>query len=57
MTYISALSFMCKLYNFENVPNLFIVRKLLTSIQRKGVQPDSRLPITRAILFDLFDCI
>ena len=57
VTYTSALSFVCKLYNIENIPNLFIVRKLLTAIQRTSYRPYTRLPITHSILKQLIQNI
>lgn len=48
--YLSGISFVSKLNNFEDNTQRFIVRKLVEGVKRSGSNLDTRLPITRDIL-------
>lgn len=52
-SYVSAISFNCKIQNFPDVPNNFIIAKLLQGMKRLKHRPDTRLPITPQILIQL----
>ena len=50
LTYVSSISYFCKLWSFPDPANSFLTRKLLTGVKRSANQIDSRLPITPTIL-------
>lgn len=49
-SYISAISYYCKLYHNSDPTKTFIVHKLLQGMKRSNPSTDSRLPITLDIL-------
>ena len=50
-SYMSDLSFYCKLNDFEDNTNRFIVRKLIDGVKRsRSPQIDNRLPIAKELL-------
>lgn len=50
-SYMSGLSFYCKLNDFEDNTNRFIVRKLIDGVKRsRSPQIDNRLPISKDLL-------
>ena len=47
-SYMSGLRFYCKLNDFEDSTNIFIVRKLIDGVKRsRSPQIDNRLPISK----------
>ena len=57
ITYISAISYFCKMLNVHDPTTAFFVKKLLVAIKRTNAKPDSRLPITTIILQRLISTI
>ena len=53
VSYISCISYFCKLWSFPDPANSFLTRKLLTGVKRSANRVDSRLPITPTILEQL----
>lgn len=53
LTYITAVSYICKLWSLPDPANSFVVRKLLNAVKRTAHAPDSRLPMTPTILLRL----
>lgn len=49
-SYISAISFRCKMANTCDVTDNFIVKKLLTGLSRLDIRKDVRMPITHETL-------
>ena len=56
-TYLSAISFYCKMLGIHDPTNTFPARKLLTALKRTNGSPDSRLPISPEILGKLLSLI
>jgi len=54
LTYISALSFISKLWEQEDTCNTFVVKKMLKASDRATDNSDPRLPISAEILLKLF---
>lgn len=57
LTYVSALGYTFKMGNFEDITQHFIIKKTLQGYQKLTQTPDSRLPITPAILYKLVDSL
>ena len=57
ISYMSALSFIFKLGNYPDVPQHFIIRKMLQGFKKLKSSSDSRLPITPSILKDLVNSL
>ena len=57
ISYMSALSFIFKLGNYPDVPQHFIIRKMLQGFKKLRSTSDSRLPITPSILNDLVNSL
>lgn len=51
--YIVALGYKCKIQGFNDTTQNFLVHKMLEGFKRLKHKPDSRLPITKDILFKL----
>lgn len=49
-SYISGISYFCKLYNLSDPTQSFLLRKTLVGLGRKNVQVDERKPVTLTIL-------
>ena len=49
-SYISAISYYCKINNLYDATQQFVVRKMLAGVSRLDVRKDLRMPITYAIL-------
>ncbi|XP_033739604.1 uncharacterized protein LOC117326910 isoform X3 [Pecten maximus] len=49
-TYVAAVGYINKLAGYSDPAQSFIIKKILTAVQRGSYQPDSRLPITPHIL-------
>ncbi|XP_033727187.1 uncharacterized protein LOC117316621 [Pecten maximus] len=49
-SYVSAIGYAHKLLNHTDPTQIFVIRKMLTGLQKKGKAPDTRLPITQSIL-------
>ena len=52
-SYISAIPYQCKIGNMEDTTQQFIVKKMLTGLNRLDVRRDIRMPITREILLKI----
>lgn len=56
-TYLSAISFICKLIGCPDPSTSFACKKLLGAVRKTDGDPDSRLPITPPILEKLIACL
>ena len=52
-SYISAISYESKIGNMEDTTQQFIVKKMLTGLNRLDARRDIRMPITREILLKI----
>lgn len=56
-TYVAAIGYINRLAGHSDPTRYFVVKKLLTAIQRGSYSPDSRLPITPTILKKLVESL
>ena len=55
LTYMSALSYVHKLAGMPDPAQHFVIKKLLAGAQKLSVKPDTRLPISPAVLYKIVD--
>ncbi|XP_069101839.1 uncharacterized protein [Argopecten irradians] len=56
-TYVSALGYIFRMGNFEDITQHFIIKKTLQGFQKLKFTKDSRLPITPVVLLKLVDSL
>lgn len=56
-TYISAINFKCKMSQFVDFANNFLVRKMLEGMRRTNKKKDTRLPISRELLHKIINAL
>lgn len=52
---IAAIAFQCKMFNVEDITQCFLIRKMMTGINRADKHIDNRLPVTLDILKKVVD--
>jgi hypothetical protein len=56
-SYVEGISFFCKLNNFEDAANKFVILKMLEGFKRSSQSKEIRLPITRLLLANILKII
>ena len=56
-SYVSAISFKCKMNNVSDTSNCFIIRKMLTGLGRLDRRKDLRMPITYDLLVKIIHAL